>query len=64
VVGGGAQNELLNALTVERAHVAVSRGAVEAAILGNVQNQLWALRRTAVAGQLELLMDLGCTPRI
>jgi rhamnulokinase len=44
VLGGGAQNELLNEFTASRAHVVVSRGAIEAAILGNVQNQLLAIR--------------------
>lgn len=49
VVGGGAQNVLLNALTAKRARVSVSCGAVEAAILGNAQNQLLALRRRRAA---------------
>jgi len=43
VVGGGAQNELLNELTASRANVVVSPGCIEATILGNVQNQLLAI---------------------
>jgi rhamnulokinase len=41
-VGGGAQNTLLNEFTACRAKVVVSPGCIEAAILGNVQNQLLA----------------------
>ena len=44
VVGGGAQNELLNELTACRANVVVSFGPIEATILGNVQNQLLAIQ--------------------
>jgi rhamnulokinase len=43
VVGGGAQNKLLNELTASRADVEVSPGHVEATIIGNVQNQVLAL---------------------
>jgi sugar (pentulose or hexulose) kinase len=45
VVGGGAQNELLNELTAYQANVVVSPGCVEATILGNVQNQWLAIRK-------------------
>ena len=43
VVGGGAQNKLLNELTASQANVVVSPGCIEATILGNVQNQVLAL---------------------
>jgi len=43
VVGGGAQNTLLNDLTASQANVVVSPGYIEATILGNVQNQVLAL---------------------
>lgn len=44
VVGGGAQNELLNELTAYQANVVVSPGCSEATLLGNVQNQLLAIQ--------------------
>jgi sugar (pentulose or hexulose) kinase len=43
VVGGGAQNGLLNELTTRRARVVVTPGFIEATILGNVKNQALAL---------------------
>jgi rhamnulokinase len=43
VVGGGAQNKLLNELTACQADVVVSPGCIEATLLGNVQNQVLAL---------------------
>jgi rhamnulokinase len=49
VVGGAAQNQLLNELTARRARVDVSSGCIEATLFGNVLNQLLAtqtLRRT------------------
>lgn len=44
VVGGVARNGLLNELTTRAAQVQVVPGPAEATLLGNVQNQLLALR--------------------
>ena len=46
VVGGGAQNELLNELTAEAAGVDVHPGHVEASTIGNIMNQQLALQRS------------------
>jgi rhamnulokinase len=46
VVGGGAQNELLNELTAGAAGVEVRPGHVEASTIGNIMNQQLALRRS------------------
>ena len=36
IIGGGSQNEYLNQLTADAAHVKVISGPVEATVLGNV----------------------------